>query len=91
MKLASMLISISDTKWDAYWYCQTGCSKSTFMNSVDIMIMPCATFRTVPFQVSSSYNFKNCPLRSLKALAFTIAYIIAKLFISKWQHRQWGC
>jgi hypothetical protein len=52
------------------------------MNSVEIVIMPCAKFRTVPFQVSSSYNFKNCPLKSLKALAFAKAHIKAKFFIS---------
>jgi hypothetical protein len=41
---------------------ETGSGKSTCMNSMQTGIMPCATFRTVPFQQSSSYSFKTCPL-----------------------------
>jgi hypothetical protein len=35
-------------------------------------IMPCATFRTVPFQFSSSHSFENCPIRPFGALVLSI-------------------
>jgi hypothetical protein len=35
-------------------------------------IMPCATFRTVPFRYSSSHSFENCPIRTFGALVFSI-------------------
>jgi hypothetical protein len=61
------------------------------MNSVRIAIMLCATFRNIPFQLSSSYNSMNCPQKRFKALTFSIAYSNAKCISTKWQHRQWRC
>jgi hypothetical protein len=53
-------------------------------------IMPCATFRTVPFQQSNSRSFENYPIRTFRALVFSKAHIHAKCFSSKWQHDNGG-
>jgi hypothetical protein len=42
-----------------------------YMNSMQTGIMPCATFRTVPFQQSSSHSFKNYPIRTFRALVLS--------------------
>jgi hypothetical protein len=35
--------------------------------------MPCATFRTVPFQQSSPHSFENYPIKTFRALVFSKA------------------
>jgi hypothetical protein len=49
-------------------------------------IMPCETFRTVPFQYSNSHSSENCLRRAFRALVFSKAYRNAKCFSTKWQH-----
>jgi hypothetical protein len=46
--------------------------------------MPCATFRTVPFQWSGSYNIGNYALRTFRALVLLKAHSSAKYFSTKW-------
>jgi hypothetical protein len=60
------------------------------MNSMQTGIMPCATFRTVPFQQSNSHSFENYPIRTFRALAFSKAHSHAKCFGAKWQHGNEG-
>jgi hypothetical protein len=36
-------------------------------------------------------NIQDCPLRTLKALDFSVAYINDKCFSTKLRHRQWRC
>jgi hypothetical protein len=59
------------------------------VNFVQAGIMPCATFRTVPFQYSSSHNSKICPLRTCRALVFSVADSNAMSLSTKWQQRKW--
>jgi hypothetical protein len=54
-------------------------AQSTCMNSVQLGIMPCATFRTVPFQIQTH------------TISQAVAYSDAKCFSAKRQHRQWKC
>jgi hypothetical protein len=49
---------------------RVGRCKSTCMDSMQTGIMPCATFRTVPFQQSRSHSFENYPIRTFRALVF---------------------
>jgi hypothetical protein len=58
---------------------------STCMNAMQTGIMPCATFRTVPFQYSSSHSFENFPIRCV-----LIAHSNAKCFSTDWQHGNTG-
>jgi hypothetical protein len=67
-----------------------GRCKSTCMNSMQTGIMPCATFRTVPFQQSSSHSFENYPTKTFMALVFSKAHSHAKCFSAKWQHDNGG-
>jgi hypothetical protein len=59
------------------------------VNFMQTGIMPCATFRTVPCQYSSSHNSKNCPLRTCRALVFSVADSNAMSLSTKWQQRKW--
>jgi hypothetical protein len=94
--------------WTACWalrYCSLGIHpgscKSTCMNSMQTGIMPCATFRTVPFQKSSSHSFAKYPIRIFRALVLSKAHANAKYFSTKAaqykgstvqrQHRQQRC
>jgi hypothetical protein len=49
------------------------------MNFTQTGIMPCATFITVPFQKSSSQSFKNCPIRTFRALVFSKSHSNAQV------------
>jgi hypothetical protein len=69
---------------------RTGRCKSTCMNSMQTGIMPCATFRTVPFQQSRSHSFENYPISTFRALVFLKAHSHAKCFSAKWQHDNGG-
>jgi hypothetical protein len=68
----------------------SGRCKSTCMNSMQTGIMLCATFRTVPFQQSSSHSFESYPIRTFRALVFLKAHSHAKCFSAKWQHYNGG-
>jgi hypothetical protein len=58
----------------------SGRCKSTCINSMQTGIVPCATFRTVPFQQSSSHSFENYPIRTFRALVFSKAHSHGKCF-----------
>jgi hypothetical protein len=49
-----------------------------------------ATFRTVPFQKSTSHSFENCPIRKVRALVFSKAHRNAQCFSTQWQHDNGG-
>lgn len=59
------------------WLC-TGRSKCTCMKSVEVTILPCAAFRTIPFQE------KTC-----EALVCSRAFSNADCFSVSWLYRQW--
>jgi hypothetical protein len=69
---------------------RAGRCKSTCMNSMQTGIMPCATFRTVPFQRSSSHSFENFAIRTFRALVFSKAHSHSKCISAKWQHDNGG-
>jgi hypothetical protein len=40
---------------------------------------------------SPTHIISNCPIKTVKSLAFSIAYSKAKCFNTQWRHRQWRC
>jgi hypothetical protein len=69
---------------------RTGRCKSTCVNSMQTGIMPCATFRHVPFQYSSSHSFEKYQIGTLNVLLFPKSHSNAKCFSTEWQHDHGG-